>query len=173
MDISPLNIDSSELSLTIRLGTEQDTFILGRRLGASKEPGLLIFLEGDLGAGKTTVARGFLRAQGISGNIKSPTFSLVESYEQDDFDFVHMDLFRLESSDDFFESGFYEYLEFPNICIVEWPQKAQNQLKNPDLIVKLESLENFRKAYLHSRTEAGAKCLKKAFPKRVQTVASY
>lgn len=97
----------------------------------------VIFLLGDLGAGKTTLTRGLLRAWGYEGIVKSPTFTVVESYEFAGFTVNHFDLYRIESAEELELIGVRDYFSKDAICIIEWPDKAQGLLPRADLTLQI------------------------------------
>ena len=97
----------------------------------------LVALEGDLGAGKTTLVRGIPRALGFTGAVKSPTYTLLEPYSIDNLDLYHFDLYRLESAEELEFVGFEEILDAPGIKLFEWPQRAEGWLPSPDVLVQL------------------------------------
>jgi len=107
----------------------------------------LIFLEGDLGVGKTTLVRGYLRALGYQGHVKSPTFTLVESYSFTGHEIHHFDLYRLSDPEELEFMGIREYLSTDAICFIEWPKKGAPLLHSPDLTIKIEHAEE--KRWLH------------------------
>ena len=110
------------------LAQEADTLALGRTLAVGIVPGMVIYLIGELGAGKTTLARGLLRGLGFEGKVKSPTFALVEVYELSRLYLYHFDFYRFigrnHSPKEFEETGFREYFNPQSVCLVEWPDKA-------------------------------------------------
>ena len=96
---------------------------------------------GDLGAGKTTLTRGVMRAYGYDGAVKSPTYTLVEPYEFSRYNIYHFDLYRLSDPDEVEYLGVSEYFESPNLCLVEWPENGGTQLPKADLLISL-AIEN-------------------------------
>lgn len=111
--------------------------------GASLLPHLsdgLVFLYGDLGAGKTTLVRGLLRAAGYQGLVKSPTFTIVESYSLPSATLHHFDLYRINDPEELELMGIREYLTEQNLCIFEWPEIAKPLLPKPQLVLSLDHL---------------------------------
>ena len=103
---------------------------------------LVIFLEGDLGAGKTTFTKGIMRGLGHEGLVKSPTYNLIEIYETEQLTVFHIDLFRIKDPYELEEIGIREYLEEPSsACIFEWPINAKSLLPEPDYQVNIEHLK--------------------------------
>ena len=107
------------------LADEVATLAFAHRFAALIQSPCSVALIGDLGAGKTTFVRGVLRALGVTGAIKSPTYALVESYDTTKGDVHHLDAYRIESVDDFEARGGFEYFESPSIRFVEWPERLQ------------------------------------------------
>lgn len=112
--------------------------MLGKRIANLSKPGEIIFLQGNLGAGKTTLIRGFLRYFGITGPIKSPTFTLVETYQTKSLYLFHFDLYRIKQPNELLEIGLTDYFTEDAICLIEWPEKAIAYLPNPSQYWQIE-----------------------------------
>lgn len=152
-------------SFSIDLADTAATEALGARLAGALAPGLTVFLDGDLGAGKTTLVRGVLRALGHAGKVKSPTFTLLESYAISSLNFplYHFDFYRFTDPDEFIEAGLDEYFgqtgDAAGVCLVEWPDKAGGHLPSPDLRIALAVVGEARHARLSACSEGGRACL--------------
>jgi tRNA threonylcarbamoyl adenosine modification protein YjeE len=129
--------DSQQFSVTIALPDGRATERLGARIAAGLKRGDAIGLEGDLGAGKTTLARAVLRALGVDENVPSPTFTLVQSYETKAFPVRHYDLYRIEAASELDELGLDEALD-EGAALIEWPERADGRLPSDMLHVKLQ-----------------------------------
>jgi tRNA threonylcarbamoyladenosine biosynthesis protein TsaE len=145
--------------LTVALADEAATLELGRRLAEVVTPGCVIWLEGDLGAGKTTLVRGLLRAAGETGPVKSPTYTLVEVHPVSGIYFYHFDFYRFNQAEEYLDAGLDEYFSGNGICLVEWPDKAAPYLAPADLDIRLSVVEQGRIATLTAHTERGHACL--------------
>lgn len=118
-----------------------------------------IHLCGELGAGKTTLARGLIRALGHEGKVKSPTYSLVELYTVSRLHLYHFDFYRFDGPKAWQDSGFREHFDDASVCLVEWPEKAGAALPRPDLRLTLAPAARGRDVTLAAYTEAGSQCL--------------
>lgn len=148
---------SSPEPLTVDLADEAATLALGAEIARFIAPGLTIFLNGDLGAGKTTLTRGVLRALGHEGRVKSPTYALVELYVISKLNLYHFDFYRFRDPEEWHEAGFRDLFNGVNVCLVEWPEKAQGLLPLPDLAIQLQPAANdTRQATISAHTPAGA-----------------
>ncbi|OIO11078.1 MAG: tRNA (adenosine(37)-N6)-threonylcarbamoyltransferase complex ATPase subunit type 1 TsaE [Gallionellaceae bacterium CG1_02_60_325] len=141
------------------LPDETATLNFAARLASVLRPGLMIYLHGDLGAGKTTLVRGVLRALGFAGRVKSPTYTLVERYEAGGLHLRHFDLYRFRDAEEWESSGFRDEFDRCNICLVEWPQQAAGLLPAADLTLDLQILPHGRALTFHANSDTGQECL--------------
>ena len=147
------------VALKTFLPDEAATLALGAALASALEPGLTIYLRGELGAGKTTLARGVLRALGHRGPVKSPTYTLVEVYEVSRLHLHHFDFYRFQHPKEWIDAGFRESFNGRTVSLIEWPERAGGMLPPADLDIALESHAAGRNAALTSSSLAGQKCL--------------
>ena len=145
--------------MDLTLPHETDTLALGRRLATVLRDGGVVYLQGDLGAGKTTLCRGLIQALGHSGAVKRPTYTLVEPYEFQGRRLYHFDLYRLGEPEELEYIGIRDYFDPGVICLVEWPGQGGDRIPAPDLQVTLERNQNGRLARLRACTEAGQNML--------------
>jgi tRNA threonylcarbamoyladenosine biosynthesis protein TsaE len=127
---------------TLELADEAATLEAGRVFAKQLSAGMVVYLHGDLGAGKTTFVRGVLQGMGYAGKVKSPTYTLVESYVISRYNLYHFDLYRFMDENEWDTAGFSEYFNEDSICMVEWPEKAEHILPKPDVDVKLSLFDH-------------------------------
>jgi tRNA threonylcarbamoyladenosine biosynthesis protein TsaE len=144
---------------SVELPDEAATNRLGAALAAGVVPGRVVHLRGELGAGKTTLVRGLLRALGYAGRVKSPSYTLVELYTVSSLNLYHFDFYRFRDRSEWISSGFREYFNPDAFCIVEWPERAESLLAPPDLEIAIEFSGAGRKATIDGRTAAGEEWL--------------
>jgi len=128
---------------------------LGAALAAGLAPGRVLHLSGELGSGKTTLVRGLLRALGVEGAVKSPTFTWVEPYRLSRLDLYHFDFYRFDKKTEWLSSGLRDYFRADAVCIVEWPERAGDLLPPPDMAVELIYEANARLARIGAPSAEG------------------
>jgi tRNA threonylcarbamoyladenosine biosynthesis protein TsaE len=157
--------DPPAAELVLAIDDEAATRRLAARLAAALEPGTTVWLQGGLGAGKTTLMRGVLRALGHTGPVRSPTFTLVEPYNPPNLPIYHFDLYRLSSESEWRELGFDEMFDGRAVCLLEWPEHGGDAVPAPDLAIRLERcadgpLDDPRRTLrLRAHGERGRRCL--------------
>ncbi len=119
------------------------------------EPGVVIYLQGPLGAGKTTLVRALLKAAGFCCKVKSPTFTLVETYATERFAVAHFDLYRIADPEELEWIGFRDYLQADTVCFIEWPEKGKGFLPEADLVIQLQPEKEGRRLELEARSPRG------------------
>lgn len=143
----------------MNLADESATVALAQRLAACLKPGMVIYLYGDLGAGKTTLVRGVLNALGYTSRVKSPTYTLVESYRIAGLDLRHFDLYRLHDEEEWETAGFRDEFDGHNIFFIEWPEHALGLIPPADVKIDFEILAQGRKVAIQADTSTGRECL--------------
>jgi len=128
----------------------------GATLADFMDNGGLVTLSGNLGAGKTTLTRGFMHAVGHKGAVKSPTYTLVEPYNIEGRSIMHFDLYRLSNPEELEYLGFRDYLDGSTLCLIEWPEKAKDFLPEPDLAISINVVKDGRQISWQSFSEKGA-----------------
>ncbi|MFZ3280603.1 tRNA (adenosine(37)-N6)-threonylcarbamoyltransferase complex ATPase subunit type 1 TsaE [Pseudomonas sp.] len=141
--------------VTLYLADEQAMSDFGARIARVTQGHGLIFLEGNLGMGKTTLSRGIIRALGHVGAVKSPTFTLVEPYEIGDIRAFHFDLYRLVDPEELEFLGIRDYFEDDAMCLIEWPDKGAGFLPKPDLTITISPQDSGRSLKILSQGSRG------------------
>ncbi|MDH5357923.1 MAG: tRNA (adenosine(37)-N6)-threonylcarbamoyltransferase complex ATPase subunit type 1 TsaE [Gammaproteobacteria bacterium] len=142
--------------MNIHLANEIATLRLGEQIAQLCPPQqFTIHLEGELGAGKTTLTRGFLHQLGHQGNVKSPTYTLVERYDLSDRTVFHFDLYRLTDPEELDFLGLDDYLSQNSICLIEWASQGGEYLPQPDISITLSYQNNGRQAIISALSNEG------------------
>ena len=141
--------------VTLYLADEQAMSDFGARIARVTRGHGLIFLEGNLGMGKTTLSRGIIRGLGHVGAVKSPTFTLVEPYEIGDVRVFHFDLYRLVDPEELEFLGIRDYFEDDALCLIEWPDKGAGFLPKPDLTITISPQDSGRSLKILSQGSRG------------------
>jgi len=156
MTTEPIN------QMQILLEDEQKMQAFGEKIaqviGQINAP-LLILLNGDLGAGKTTLSRGILNGLGHRGSVKSPTYTLVEPYDLEIGKVFHFDLYRLVDPEELYDIGFNDYLTESQLCMIEWPDKGGSLLPKADMSLQINSNGTGRQVILTAQTSLGSQCV--------------
>lgn len=147
---------------TCFLANEAETERLGRQMAQAiltQKKGFTLFLQGTLGMGKTTLSRGLIRGLGHQGSVKSPTYTLVEPYEHLSPIAYHFDLYRLGDPEELEYVGIRDYFQEHNVCLIEWAERGQGILPEPDVVIRLETQDEGRSAAFTARTDRGLQLL--------------
>ena len=136
-----------------------ETALLGEKLAKIIKPSDLIFLQGDLGSGKTTFMRGFLRGLNITGKVKSPSYTLLEQYELE-LTINHFDLYRFKDQREWDDAGFNEFINSNDINVIEWPEKAVDVIPISDLTIFFAYLDDKkRNIVITGNSSRGRQCI--------------
>ena len=139
----------------LSLPDEAASLRLGEALAVGAAKGLVLHLKGELGSGKTTLARGLIHALGHTGRVKSPTYTLLEPYGLLRLNLYHFDFYRFKDHSEWLSSGFREHFNPESLCIVEWPERAGDLLASPDLEIHLQYDNQARSATLQAHSAPG------------------
>lgn len=147
------------MRLAVNSPEEMEAFAGG--CAQSLPAGFNLYLQGELGAGKTTFVRGVLRGLGYRGIVKSPTYTLVEYYRIADRDIYHLDLYRLAAATELDDIGCRDYFDGLATCLVEWPERGRERLPTPDLLIDIAINRSRRDLDCRARTAAGENYLQR------------
>ena len=131
--------------MTIETNSAEETFALGEKIGKEANPGTVITLEGDLGVGKTVFAQGLAKGLGIDDAITSPTFTIVQVYEEGRLPFYHFDVYRIADPDEMYEIGFEDYFYGQGVTLIEWANLIDELLpaNRTDITIEKDPAKGF------------------------------
>jgi tRNA threonylcarbamoyladenosine biosynthesis protein TsaE len=145
----------------VRTTTAEETEDFGAQLDSTRPAGdntlCVVYLTGDLGAGKTTLTRGLLRSLGVTGAVRSPTYTLVEIYELGALTALHLDLYRLTDPAELDNLGLREWARGGHLWLVEWPERGAGRLPEADLVITLTAGDDGHDIEVNARSELGAR----------------
>ena len=133
---------------------------LGASFSMAFRNGGVVYLEGDLGMGKTTMVRGMLRGLGYLGPVKSPTYTIVEPYEMNQLDVFHFDLYRLVDPEELEFIGIRDYFAQNSLCLVEWARMGMGFLPQADIVIAFKLIRQGRNVSIAATTEKGSTIIK-------------
>ncbi|WP_322407446.1 tRNA (adenosine(37)-N6)-threonylcarbamoyltransferase complex ATPase subunit type 1 TsaE [Idiomarina sp. PL1-037] len=142
------------------LADEEETLALAKKFSQALQAPLVVYLQGELGAGKTAFCRGVIQALGHSGAVKSPTYTLVEPYQLQGWRIHHFDLYRLADPEELEFMGIRDYFSEDTLNFIEWPDKGYGWLPSADIEIRIEYAGTGRKLTFSALTDAGKKIIK-------------
>jgi tRNA threonylcarbamoyladenosine biosynthesis protein TsaE len=147
--------------LSLHLPDAAATERAGALIAPSLRGGMVVTVRGELGTGKTTLVRGLLRARGVAGSVKSPTYTLVEHYPLSSLYFYHFDFYRFMNPDEWDSAGMSDHFRDDSVCIVEWPERVVGLMPAPDVALSLQhrAHDDGRDLVAEAFTDAGERCL--------------
>lgn len=154
-------ISPTAQSLSLGRFDEDSLCRWGVRLAEAVEPPLVLYLQGDLGAGKTTLCRALVQALGHTGRVKSPTYGLLEHYPLERCDVLHLDLYRIGDPGELEYLGITDLFDQNTVLIVEWPERGEGALPHADLVIALEHAGDERFVFLRACSDKGTSVLRK------------
>lgn len=150
-------LDTENYAVILR--SEAETLNLGADLATHINAPLIIWLQGDLGAGKTTLTRGLLLALGHHGAVKSPTYNIVESYSFPQFNVNHFDLYRFQTPEEWLDAGLDELIDSNSISLIEWPLQGEGYVPEPDIILNMMTIAQGRQVQFIAVSDHGKQTL--------------
>jgi tRNA threonylcarbamoyladenosine biosynthesis protein TsaE len=148
-------------SIVLCLASEQDTQHLGELIAKFIEAPTICYLNGDLGVGKTRLVRAIIQSLGYSGNVKSPTYTLVEPYQFEKVTAYHFDLYRLSDPEELEYLGIRDYFDESSIAFIEWPENGKGWLEQADISIELEFYDSGRRCSIQAQSSKGKLLLEK------------
>ena len=118
--------------------SEKDTFEFGKKLGEKATAGQIICLDGDLGVGKTVFTQGFAKGLGIEDSVNSPTFTIIQIYDEGRLPLYHFDVYRIGEPEEMYEIGYEEYFFGEGVCLIEWSKLIEELIPNEAITVTIE-----------------------------------
>ena len=147
--------------MVVHTTTAEETEGFGAQLASAMPAGdntlCVVYLAGGLGAGKTTLTRGLLRSLGVTGAVRSPTYTLVEIYEVGALTALHLDLYRLSDPEELGNLGLREWATGGHLWLIEWPERGAGRLPEPDLVITLTAGDDGHDIEVSARSELGAR----------------
>ncbi len=151
-----MNLELTDSAATSRLGEALAATFPGAQAGP-----VVVYLNGELGAGKTTCVRSLLLAMGVAGTVRSPSYTLVETYAAGDWRAIHIDLYRLRDPGEYLDLGLVDELLPGRLWLIEWPDHGGDRVPAPDLVIRLEYAGGGRRAQLVAHSAPGRIWLEK------------
>ncbi len=139
--------------MVIETATREETLALGVKIGEQALPGTVICVDGDLGAGKTVLAQGIAKGLGISEQVVSPTFTILQEYRDGRIPFYHFDVYRIEDPDEMYEVGFEDYFYGDGVCMIEWAELVRELLPEDHVHITIEKQMDRGSDYRRIRAE--------------------